>query len=106
MYIIVNNKKIPLYEANNFYKKLMGFMFKKNINTALLFKNCNGIHTFFMKEEIDVILTDKDNNILYLYPNLKKGKIILLKKNIYNTYELPKGSINNLKINTKIKIQD
>lgn len=106
MYIIVNKNKIPLYEANTFYKKLMGFMFKKNINYALLFKNCNGIHTFFMKEEIDVILTDKDNNILYLYPNLKKWMIILPKKNVYNTYELPKNTIKDLKINTKIKIQD
>lgn len=106
MYIIVNEKKITLYEANTFYKKLMGFMFKKSINYALLFKNCNGIHTFFMKEEIDVILTDKDDNILYLYPSLKKWKVILPKKNVYNTYELPKGTIKDLKINTKIKIQE
>ena len=106
MQIIINNKIIPLYEANTFYKKLKGFMFKKNINHALLFRNCNGIHTFFMKEEIDVILTDKDNNILYLYPKLKKCKILLPKKNVYNTYELPKGTINNLKINSKIKIKD
>jgi len=106
MKLLIDNKLIPLYKANSFYKKLMGFMFKKSINYALLFENCNGIHTFFMKEEIDVILTDKDNNILYLYPNLKKWKILLPKKNVYNTYELPKGTINNLKINSKIKIQE
>ena len=106
MYILVNNKKVPLYKANNFYKKLMGFMFKKNIDYALLFEKCNGIHTFFMKEEIDVILTDKDNNILYLYPKLKKWKVLLPKKNVYNTYELPKGTISNLKIHDKIKIKD
>jgi len=106
MKIIVNKKIIPLKIANSFWTKLKGFMFKKNIDYALLFKNCNGIHTFFMKEEIDVILTDKDNNILYLYPSLKKNKILLPKKNVYNTYELPKGSINNLKINTKIKVQE
>lgn len=106
MNIIINNDTIPLVEANTFCKKLMGFMFKKNINYALLFKHCNGIHTFFMKEEIDVILTDKNNNILYLYPKLKKWKIILPKKNVYNTYELPKGTINGLSINDKIKIQE
>ena len=106
MKIIVNKKVIPLKVAKGFWNKFMGFMFKKNIDYALLFKNCNGIHTFFMKEEIDVILTDKDNNILYLYPSLKKNKIILPKKNVYNTYELPKGSINNLKINTKLKVKE
>jgi len=106
MKLLIDNKLIPLYKANSFYKKLMGFMFKKSINYALLFENCNGIHTFFMKEEIDVILTDKENKILYLYPNLKKNKIIMPKKNVYNTYELPKGSINKLKVNDKIKIRD
>ena len=106
MKIIINKKIIPLKVATGIFTRFKGFMFKKNINYALLFKNCNGIHTFFMKEEIDVILTDKDNNILYLYPSLKKNKIILPKKNVYNTYELPKGSIKGLKINTKIKIQE
>ena len=106
MKIIINNKSIPLKVANNFWSKFKGFMLKKNINYALLFKKCNGIHTFFMKEEIDVILTDKENKILYLYPNIKKNKIIMPKKNVYNTYELPKGSINKLKVNDKIKIRD
>ncbi|MBQ7136553.1 MAG: DUF192 domain-containing protein [Bacilli bacterium] len=106
MKIIISNKSIPLKVANSFWLKFKGFMFKKNINHALLFKNCNGIHTFFMKEEIDVILTDKENNVLYLYPNLGKNKVILPKKNVYNTYELPKGSINKLKTNDKIKIRD
>lgn len=106
MKICVNKKQIPLKIANSFWLKFRGFMFKKNIDYALLFRNCNGIHTFFMKEKIDVILTDKDNNILYLYPSLNKNKIILPKKNVYNTYELPCGSIKDLKINTKIKIRD
>lgn len=93
MKIIVSNKEIPLHVADNYFKRLKGLMFKKNIDYALIFKKCNGIHTFFMKEEIDIILTDKNNNILYTYTNLKPWKIILPKKNVYNTYELPKGSI-------------
>lgn len=98
MKIIINNKEIPLHIANNYFKRLSGLMFKKNIDYALLFKKCNGIHTFFMKEDIDVILTDKNNKILYIYKSLKPWRIILPKKNVYNTYELPKGSIkNNLK---------
>ncbi len=106
MKIIIDNKEVPLKEANSFFKKLKGFMFTKNIDHALVFKNCNGIHTFFMLNKIDVILTDKDNNILYLFPNLKKWRILLPKKNVYYTYELPVNSINNLKINTKLKVKD
>lgn len=101
MYIIINNKKILLKEADTFFKKLIGLMLKKNIKYCLRFK-CNGIHTFFMRENIDVILTDKDNKVLYTYISLKKNRIILPKKNVYYTYEFPSGSIN--KHINKIKI--
>ncbi len=106
MKLIIDKKEIPLKKATTFFQKFKGFMFTKNINYGLVFKNCNGIHTFFMLNEIDVILTDKNHNILYLYPNLKKWRILLPKKNVYYTYELPINSINNLKINTKLKVKD
>ena len=64
-------------------------MMEKNINRALLFDKCNSIHTFFMKENIDVIMCDEDNNILYYYRNLGKNKIILPKKNIRKVFETP-----------------
>ena len=70
-------KNITIKEAKSFKDRLIGLMFKKNINYALLFDRCNSIHTFFMKENIDVIMCDKDNNILYFYKDLKKNKIIL-----------------------------
>lgn len=97
MKLIIDNKELTLKEANTFFKKLVGLCFKRNINFALKFK-CNGIHTFFMLENIDVILTDKDNNILYIYKNLKRNRILLPKKNVYYTYELPVGTIKSEKL--------
>ena len=79
-------------------------MFCKNIDKALLFNHCNSIHTFFMKNNIDVIMCDKDNTILYYYHNLKKNKIILPKKNVYKTIELPVDYFN-FKINKRIKVE-
>lgn len=70
------------------------------------FPNCNSIHTFFMFSNIDVIMTDKNNNVLYIYRNLKPWKLILPKKNVYYTYELPGGTLSKLKINDKIKKLD
>ena len=64
-------------------------MFKKNINYGLCFPRCNSIHTFFMQKPIDVIMTDKNYNILYIYKVLKPNKIILPKKNVYYTFEFP-----------------
>lgn len=103
MKLIYDNKEIELIECVSFYSRLKGFMFKRNINNALLFNNCNSIHTFFMKENIDVIMCDKDNNILYFYKDLKKNKIIFPKNNVYKVIETPSNYFN-IKKNTKIEI--
>ena len=88
-----NSKKIK--EAKTFFQKLKGLMFKKNFDYILKFKT-NGIHTFFMKIKIDVVLTDKNGNILYIYKSLKPNRIILPKKNVTYTYEMPEGFIQDL----------
>ena len=89
--------------CNKFYDRLLGLMFKKNINYGLCFPRCNSIHTFFMLENIDVVMTDKNYKILYIYKNLKPNKIILPKKNVHYTFELPANKFN-LNVNEKIRI--
>lgn len=79
-------------------------MFKKNISYGLCFPKCNSIHTFFMKENIDIIMTDINYNILYIYKNFPKSKIILPKKKVYYTFEFPKNYFD-FNLNEKIKVQ-
>ena len=93
MKVKTNNKIINLVIAKKFHQKLLGFMFKKNINYAIRFKT-NSIHTFFMRSNIDVLMTDKNNNILYILKNIPRNKIII-KKNVYYTYEFPPNYIDN-----------
>ena len=88
MRLLYNDKEIVLYECKSFFSRLKGFMFTKNIDKALLFDRCNSIHTFFMKENIDVIMCDKDNSILYYYKDLGKNKVILPKKNVRKVFEV------------------
>lgn len=68
-------------------------MFKKNIDYGILFKNCKSIHMFFMFEEIDVVATDKNDNIVKTYKNVKPWRILIAPKNTKNIYELPKGTL-------------
>ena len=103
MKLIYNNVDIDIYDCKTFFNRLMGFMFKKTINHALLFNKCNSIHTFFMKCNIDVIMCDKNDKILYYYNNLKRNRIILPKKNVYKTIELPVNYFD-IKINDKVRI--
>ena len=104
MKLIYNNKEITLVECRTFFSRLKGFMFKRKIDYALLFNRCNSIHTMFMKSNIDVIMCDKDNNILYYFNNLPKNKIIWPKKNVYKVVELPVDYFN-IKVNSKINIK-
>ena len=104
MKIIKSKKCIELKYCNNFFNRFIGLMFKKNINTCLCFPRCNSIHTFFMLKPIDVIMTDKDYNIIYIFKNVKPFKIILPKKSVYYTFELPINKFE-FKINEKIKIK-
>lgn len=87
----VNGKNIKIKEAKSFFSKFKGFMFKKNIDYGLLFRNTNGIHTFFMLESIDVVLFDKDFKIIKVLENVKPWRVILPKRNVKHTLELPTG---------------
>ena len=89
MKLIYGDKEIELIECKSFYKRFRGFMFTKNIDKALFFNKCNSIHTFFMKDDIDVIMCDSDNTVLYYYKKLDKGRIILPKKGVKKVYETP-----------------
>ena len=104
MQLLYKNKKITGKECKTFITRLKGFMFQKNIKTFLYFNKCNSIHTFFMKENIDVILCDKNNTILYYYKNLPPNKIILPKKGVSKVYELPTNYFN-FKEKEKVKIE-
>lgn len=105
MKLVYDNKSIELIECNTFFSRFMGFMGKKKIDYSLLFNNCNSIHTFFMNSNIDVIMCDKENNIICYYNNLGKNKIILPKKKVYKVIELPVNYFN-IKLNDSIRIDE
>lgn len=105
MILKINGKQLQVKKAITFKQKLFGFVGKTNFNYSLLFR-CNGIHTFFMKEEIDVILTDKNYKVLFLYKNFGKNKIIPPKKGVYYTIELPTNTIDNLAIGDILNIKE
>ena len=79
--------------CKSFLSRLKGLMFKKNFDYGLVFPKCNSIHTFFMKKNIDVIMTDKHGNVIFTKANVKPWKIIWPKKDAYYTFEFPTNKI-------------
>lgn len=109
MYIEIKEEKIPILYCNTFIKRLIGMSFKrKKQDYIYCFPKCNSIHTFFMFQNIDVIMVDKNKQILYTYENIKPNHIILPKKNVYYTYEFShdRDIFNTLKQNNKINIRN
>lgn len=91
---------VPIKIANTFLKKLMGLMFKKNFDYGLLIPNCKSIHTFNMKENIDVLLLDSNFMVLMINKNVKKNKIINFYTKEKHPYilELPAGYSKKIKV--------
>ena len=103
MKILIDKEEFNVFVANTFFKRLCGLMGKKNIKNGLFFPKTRSIHTFFMKESIDIIMIDKEYNIIYYQKNVPKNKIII-KKKAYHTIELPNNSLKNINIHDKLII--
>lgn len=96
IFMILRLKKdtIPVKVASHFFDRLRGLMGISPINYGMLFPECNGIHTFFMKEAIDIIGLDEENKVIYIYHNLPKNQVIQIHRSAKKTsiLELPKDT--------------
>lgn len=104
MFLVIDNKRFEIKKANTIFKRFLGFMGKKNFNYGLFFKHTNSIHTFFMKENIDVVGINNHYEVIYKAQNLPKNKIIKINNKIKNTsiIELPSNASKKLKIGDKL----
>ena len=93
---------MKIITAKTYMQKLTGLMGKKNINYGMFFPGVSSIHTFFMKESIDVIGLNDALIVTSIYENVKPNKILIL-KNANHTLELPKGESKRYHIGQKVK---
>lgn len=93
---------MKIITAKTYTQKLTGLMGKKNINYGMFFPNVSSIHTFFMKESIDVIGLNNKMIVTSIYENVKPNKILIL-KDAKHTLELPKGKSKHYHIGQRVK---
>jgi len=111
MLIINETKNEVLFEeakfARNFFERLKGLMFKKDISEkeALIFENCKQIHTFFMKFNIDVIYLDKEFKVIKLEENVVPFRICKWVNKATYIIEIKSGLIKKKKIEIGDKIK-
>jgi len=90
------SRKTILFEnyklGKSFFDKAFGLLIPSNPRN-MLFKTRFGIHTFFMKENIDLIVLDKKNRVVSLKINVKPNRIFLWNPRFDTILELPNGTI-------------
>ena len=60
---------------------------------AMIFNNCNAIHTMFMTDKIDVLFVDRENRICDLRKNLQPWLPLVRAVNASSVIELPENTI-------------
>ena len=104
MYLIINNQKIKVYNANTFLKRLVGLLGEKEITHGMLFPHTNSVHTFFMKANIDILALDENNEVILKCEDVAKSRIIAVKNKSKKTsiLELPSNTSKTIKIGDKL----
>lgn len=99
--IITKDLKI----AKSFLDRFLGLLIKSNPR-FLLFKTRFGIHTFFLKEPIDVLVLDKNMRVVTFKPNLKPNRLFFWNPTHNTLIELPEGIIkkSGIFLKTSLKI--
>ena len=89
--LIIDTKEFKnIYIAESFFERLKGLMFiSKEKSFSLLIKNCNSVHTCFMKFNIDIYCLDKNYKTIKIYKNTKPFKFILPIKQVKHILEIP-----------------
>jgi uncharacterized membrane protein (UPF0127 family) len=89
-----------VFEAKGFVQRTLGLIPKKVIprDCAMLFRNCNMIHTFFMQARIDVVMVDGNNTVVCTVEDLAPFRFAAC-MGAAHTYELASGEIKGKNIN-------
>lgn len=97
--------EIKVKACKNLSQKIKGLIGAEK-PYAVLINTRFGIHTFGVKFPIDVLVVDKDNQVVKVYENMRPNRLFFWNP-IYNkVLELPLGKIkkNNIEIGTQLKI--
>jgi len=97
--------KIKAKELVSFTEKSVGLILSKNIE-SVYFETKFGIHTFFMRKPIDVIVMDKNFMVRVIKKVLKPWKVFVWNPKYCRILEMSVNSVdkNKIKKGDKIKI--
>lgn len=104
--MILKDEFKKIYYLESFFDRFRGLMLKKNISSdSCYILKTNGIHTFFMKFDLDVIYLDKEKKVIHIIKGMKPNRIAPLENNCKYVLEFKNERIiNKIKKGEVIKI--
>lgn len=90
--------KMKVKKLTTFWERLQGLSFKNKI-IPVYFETRWGIHTFFVKEPIDVIICDDSYIVRKLVRSLKPSSVLVWNPGYKKVFEIPESYGKNAKIN-------
>jgi uncharacterized protein len=82
-------------KAGTFLSRGKGLMFSPPLpdGGGLVIEPCNSIHMFFMRYPLDVIFTDKEGCVVFMYKGIKPWRMGRIVQGARRAIELPEGTI-------------
>lgn len=107
MYLKINNKdKLEIVELKSFWSRLKGIRFSfEKLDYCIKFPNKKLLNTAFNCQRIDIVMTGKNDKILYIYQDVKPEKYFLPKFKVEDMYFLPAGAAKALKVGESLPIK-
>ena len=75
--------------ADRFFHRLKGLMGERDIKEGLLLHPCSQVHTYFMREPIDVVYLDKLGRVLSVEEAMEPGRMGFYIHGCASVLELP-----------------
>ncbi|QQS38858.1 DUF192 domain-containing protein [Candidatus Woesebacteria bacterium] len=96
---------IKVENKASFSARCVGLMFTPTVH-PIYFKTRFGIHTFFVRNPIDVLILDNEFIVRKMIVNLKPWRVFLWNPRYNNVIELPGSSIvkQRIKLGSKIEV--
>lgn len=90
-------KSVEVLELTDIWSKARGLISADKIR-PVCFKTRWGIHTFFMKKPIDVVILDSQDRVVVIKSKLLPNRFFIWNPRYYKVFELPAGSMGELHV--------
>lgn len=82
-------------EAASFLSRGRGLMLRPPLpqGGGLVIEPCNSIHMFFMRYPLDVVFTDSQERVVFMYRGIKPWRMGRLVRGAKRAIELPEGTV-------------